>query len=128
MKPNYSVDVQVNGKSVATKKFTAADALAAATTVTLNDAQLAPGANQIRVVKAGDGRVYWSTRAEYYSNESKVVNTGSFKLSTARQYFKLTPQQKDGASFITSIRCPGRCRWATPWRCASPWAATSGST
>ena len=53
-------------------------------------------ANQIRIVKTGDGRLYWSMRGEYYSNESKVVNTGSFQLSTARQYFKLTPQQKDG--------------------------------
>ena len=29
LKPNYSVDVQVNGKTVATKKFTAADATGA---------------------------------------------------------------------------------------------------
>ena len=90
LKPNYSVEVQVNGKTVATKKFTAADALAPATTVTLNESQLAPGANQIRIAKSGDGRLYWSTRGEYYSNESKVVNTGSFKLSVARQYYKLT--------------------------------------
>ena len=34
--------------------------------------------------------------AEYYSNESKVVNTGSFKLSVARQYYRLSSQQKDG--------------------------------
>ncbi len=32
LKPNYSVEIQVNGKSVATKKFTPADALAPATT------------------------------------------------------------------------------------------------
>ena len=35
LKPNFSVEVQVNGKTVATKKFTAADALAPATSVTL---------------------------------------------------------------------------------------------
>ena len=38
--------------------------------------------------------LYWSVRGEYYSNEAKVVNTGSFKLSVARQYYKLTSQQK----------------------------------
>ena len=59
----------MNGKTVATKKFTAADALAPATTVTLNESQLAPGANQVRIAKTGDGRLYWSTRGEYYSNE-----------------------------------------------------------
>ncbi|HZP22051.1 MAG TPA: alpha-2-macroglobulin family protein, partial [Terriglobales bacterium] len=56
LKPNYSVEVQVNGKSVATKKFTSADALAPATTVTLSESQLAPANNDVRIVKTGDGR------------------------------------------------------------------------
>ncbi len=96
LKPNYSVEIQVNGKSVATKKFTPADALAPATTVTLNEAQLSTSGNDVRIVKTGDGRVYWSTRGDYYSNEKKVVNAGTFQLSTARQYYKLTSMQKDG--------------------------------
>jgi uncharacterized protein YfaS (alpha-2-macroglobulin family) len=93
LKPNFNVDVQLNGKSVASKKFTAADATAAPTSVTLNEAQLAQGANQIRLVKSGDGRLYWSGRGEYYSNQSNVVNTGTLELSTVREYYKLTPQQ-----------------------------------
>jgi alpha-2-macroglobulin len=92
--PNYSVEMQVNSESVVTKKFTAADALAPATTVTLNESQLAPGEDQVRIAKTGDGRVYWSVRGEYYSNESKVVNTSSFKLSVAREYYKLNSQQQ----------------------------------
>ncbi|MGB8772247.1 MAG: alpha-2-macroglobulin family protein [Candidatus Korobacteraceae bacterium] len=96
LKPNYSVEVQVNGKTVATKKFTAADALAPATAVVLNESQLVAGANQIRIGKSGEGRLYWSVRGEYYSSEAKVVNAGSFKLSVARQYYRLSPQQKDG--------------------------------
>ncbi len=86
----------MNGKTVATKKFTPADALAPATSITLNESQLAPAANQVRVVKTGDGRVYWSARGEYYSSDSKVVNVGRFSLSVARQYYKLSPVQKDG--------------------------------
>jgi alpha-2-macroglobulin len=96
LKPNYSVDVQVNGKTVATKKFTPADALAPATTLAIADSQLSPTANQVRIVKNGDGRLYWSTRGDYFSNEKKVVNAGSFQLSTARQYYRLTSMQKDG--------------------------------
>jgi uncharacterized protein YfaS (alpha-2-macroglobulin family) len=92
-KPNFSVDVQVNGKTVATKKFTGADTIAPATTLTLSEAQLAPGANQVRLVKSGEGRLYWSVRGEYYSSQPNVVNTGSFQLSTVREYYKLTPQQ-----------------------------------
>jgi uncharacterized protein YfaS (alpha-2-macroglobulin family) len=93
LKPNYNVEVQVNGKTVTTKTFTAADALAPATTITLNESQLAPEDNQVRIAKTGNGRVYWSVRGEYYSNETKAVNTGSFKLSVAREYYKLTSQQ-----------------------------------
>jgi len=96
LKPNYSVEVQVNGKNVATKKFTPADALAPATTLMLNEAQLTQVTNDIRIVKNGDGRVYWSARGEYYSSQKNVIDTGSFKLSTARQYYKLTSQQKNG--------------------------------
>lgn len=96
LKPNYSVDVQVNGKTVTTKKFTAADGLAPATNFILNEAQLGRGANQVQIAKTGEGRLYWSVRAEYYSNASKVVNTGTFQLSTVREYYKLAPQEKDG--------------------------------
>ncbi len=94
LKPSYSVEVQVNGKTVATKKFNAADALAPATPIALSESQLGPGENQVRIAKTGDGRLYWSVRSEYYSNEAKVVNTGSFKLSVAREYYKLTSQQQ----------------------------------
>jgi uncharacterized protein YfaS (alpha-2-macroglobulin family) len=92
LKPNFSIDVQVNGKTVATKKFSAADATAPPATVTLSDPQLAQGANQIRLLKSGNGRLYWSARGEYYSNQSNVVNAGTFQLSTVREYYKLTPQ------------------------------------
>ena len=93
LKPNFGVEVQVNGKTVATKKFTAADATAPATSVVLAESQLAAGANQIKLVKTGDDRLYWSARGEYYSSQPNVVNTGSFQLSTVREYYKLTPQQ-----------------------------------
>jgi len=93
LKPNFSVDVQVNGKTIATKKFTAADATAPPTVVTLPEAQLASAANQIRFVKNGDGHLYWSARGEYYSSQPNIVNTGTFQLSTVREYYKLTPQQ-----------------------------------
>jgi uncharacterized protein YfaS (alpha-2-macroglobulin family) len=96
LQPNYSVQVQVNGKTVATKTFTTADALAPATTVVLSESQLNSGTNQVRIAKSGDGRLYWSLRGEYYSSESKVVNTGSFKLSVVRQYYRLSSQQNEG--------------------------------
>ena len=109
LKPNYSVEVQVNGKTVATKKFTPADALAPATSVTLNESQLAPAANQVRVIKTGDGRAYWSVRGDYYSSESKVVNVGRFSLSGARSTTSSRLCRRTAAWSITSISSMGRC-------------------
>jgi uncharacterized protein YfaS (alpha-2-macroglobulin family) len=96
LKPNFSVGVKVNGNTVGTKKFTGADAFSPATAITLNDAQLAPENNQVQLTKSGDGRLYWSTRSEYYSSQQKVVNSGTFQLSVVRQYYKLTSTQKNG--------------------------------
>jgi len=62
--------------------------------MTLNDSQLAQAENQVRFVKNGDGQLYWSARGEYYSNQPNVVNTGTFQLSTVREYFKLSPVQR----------------------------------
>ncbi len=94
LKPNFSADVTVNGKDIGLKKFTADNALAPATAFTLNDPQLVPESNQVQFTKSGDGRLYWSTRGEYYSSQAKVVNSGTFQLSVVRQYYKLTSMQK----------------------------------
>jgi len=96
LKPNFNVEVQVNGRAAGSKKFTAADSLASPTTITLPEAQLAAGGNQIKISKNGDGQLYWSARGEYYSSQSSVVNTGTFQLSTVREYYKLTPVQSGG--------------------------------
>ncbi len=94
LKPDFTVDVKVNGKEAGSKKFTSENALAPATAMTLNDAQLEPESNQVQFAKSGNGRLYWSTRGEYYSSQSKVVNTGTFQLSVVRQYYKLTSVQR----------------------------------
>jgi uncharacterized protein YfaS (alpha-2-macroglobulin family) len=94
LKPNFTADVKVNGKDAETKKFTSDNALAPETALTLNDSQLAPESNQVQLSKSGNGRLYWSTRGEYYSSQPKVVNSGTFQLSVVRQYYKLTSVKK----------------------------------
>ncbi len=94
LKPKFTVNVNVNGKGVGSKQFTADNALNPATAITLSDSQLAPQANQVQFNKSGDGRLYWSTRGEYYSSQPKVVNSGTFQLSVVRQYYKLTSVQR----------------------------------
>jgi hypothetical protein len=96
LKPNYSVEVLVNDKPVLTKRFTESDALSpSSATVRLGPEQLGR-ANRVVIRKQGQGRLYWSLRGEYYSDEKKLTNAGSFNLTLAREYFKLSPvREKD---------------------------------
>ncbi|MDQ6700951.1 MAG: alpha-2-macroglobulin, partial [Acidobacteriota bacterium] len=103
LKPNFNATVSVNGKTVLTHSFRAADALAPASPkLRIAAADLAAETNEIRVERAGEGRLYWSVRQEYYSTEQKFVKTGSTELNLLRDYFKLTPG-KDGEKIVYKL-------------------------
>jgi alpha-2-macroglobulin len=91
LKPSYSVEVLVNDQRVLTKRFTEADALSpVSATIRLGPDQLGSN-NRVVIRKQGQGRLYWSLRGEYFSDEKKLTNVGSFNLTLAREYFKLSP-------------------------------------
>jgi uncharacterized protein YfaS (alpha-2-macroglobulin family) len=95
LKPNYSVEVLVNDKSMLTKRFGEGDALSTSlATVRLAGDQLGQG-NRVVIRKKGSGRLYWSLRGEYYSDEKKLTNVGAFNLTLAREYFKLSPVREN---------------------------------
>jgi hypothetical protein len=95
LKPSYSVDVLVNDKQVLTKRFTEADAFSpSSATVRLGPDQFGQ-ANRVVIRKQGQGRLYWALRGEYYSDEKKLTNVGSFNLTLAREYFKLSPMREN---------------------------------
>jgi len=115
MQPNYSVEIQVNGKAVATKKSLLPMRLPP-TTVVLSDSQLAPGVNQIRMRSRVTGAVLVGARRVLLEREESR-ESGTFKLSTARQYYKLTSSRRRKVVYhLDSLS--GRCRSATLWRCA----------
>jgi uncharacterized protein YfaS (alpha-2-macroglobulin family) len=95
--PDFSATLSVNGKQISSSRFTDADGLSpAAPVIRLKAADLAPGVNKIRISKSGEGRLYWSARAEYYSTEEKLAPTGTQSLSLSRDYFKLVPVKEGG--------------------------------
>jgi len=47
--------------------------------------------NHIRITTSGDGRLYYSTRAEYYSTEDRLQKSGTVSLNLLRDYFRLVP-------------------------------------
>jgi uncharacterized protein YfaS (alpha-2-macroglobulin family) len=92
LNPNMSVTVSVNGQTVI--------ANVADKVVDLDESKLQPGANHIRVATTGtSGRLYYSTRADYYSNEERLQKQGSVSLNILRDYFRLVPTH-DGERIV----------------------------
>jgi uncharacterized protein YfaS (alpha-2-macroglobulin family) len=92
LKPNLTATVYVNEKPAVTRKFDQATGIAAPDLV-LDESQLAAGVNHVRVTMQGTGRLYYSTRAEYYSTEDKLQKAGTVSLNILRDYFKLVPEK-----------------------------------
>ncbi|HEY0795308.1 MAG TPA: MG2 domain-containing protein [Acidisarcina sp.] len=95
---DFTVQVLVNGREVGQRHFTPADAQSGASlAIEVDASQLQPGENSVQVVRsAGDGRVYWSTRGQYFSTKKADFQAGTMSLNLTRDYFKLQPVTKDG--------------------------------
>jgi len=107
LNPNLNVTVYLNDRPVLTKKFDAASgavdaeitlnetpSVSASITPAVSSNMLLPGTNQIRITASGEGRTYYSTRAEYYSTEPKLEKTGTVSLNILRDYFRLSPSKQ----------------------------------
>jgi uncharacterized protein YfaS (alpha-2-macroglobulin family) len=92
LKPHLSVTVSVNGRTVLTRAFEEATAIDAPE-IKLDESKLAAGENAIRVTASGEGRLYYSARAEYFSTSQKLEKTGAVSLNILRDYFRLTPDK-----------------------------------
>ena len=89
---NITAKVYVNGQAVLTCKLDQATALTAPS-ISLDESKLAPGSNRIRITAQGEGRVYFSARAQYSSADEKLQKAGTVSLNLLRDYFKLTPSK-----------------------------------
>jgi uncharacterized protein YfaS (alpha-2-macroglobulin family) len=89
--PDFTVDVEVNGKQVLSKKFTAADLQVALAPSIKIPAELK---NSVKVRKSGEGRLYWMARASYSSDEDRLVKTGGVELNLLRDYYRLIPERR----------------------------------
>jgi hypothetical protein len=101
LNPNLTATVYVNDQPVLTQKFDSSSAGSEAS-LTLDESKLKPGTNQIRVTGNGKGRVYYSARADYFTNEEKLQATGPLTLGIQRDYFLLTPS-KGGAKIVWDL-------------------------
>lgn len=102
LNPNITATVYVNDQPVLTKKFDASTAGVDAE-LTLDESKLQAGENRIRISSAGQGRVYYSARAQYYSTEQQLQKTGSISLNILRDYFRLAPS-KQGDKIVYDLQ------------------------
>ncbi len=97
LKPHFTVTISKGDRQLLSRRFTDADVFSAEPPVIrLSAADVAAGSNVFKITKSGEGRLYWSARAEYYSAGEQLSGTGSASLSISREYFRLTPVQEGG--------------------------------
>ena len=89
IQPSMSYDLTVNGNKIATKQITAEDALSAPSQFAISRELLRDGENEITIQrKSGNGPIYFSARAEFFSLEEPLTPAGN-EIFVRRQYFKL---------------------------------------
>jgi len=101
LNPNITATVFVNDQPVLTKKFDPSMG-SGDSELKLDETKLQPGENSIRITGSGQGRVYYSARAEYFSSEQKLQKTGNISLNILRDYFRLTPN-KQGEKIVYDL-------------------------
>jgi uncharacterized protein YfaS (alpha-2-macroglobulin family) len=87
LNPDMDAKVIVDGKVVASRRFTKADATKPETVITLDSMTLGTGSAAVRVEKTGTGRLYYTARLESASSENlmkPVVDESG--LSVERSY------------------------------------------
>lgn len=89
VQPAIGYQLLVNGNPVATKQITAEDALSAPSQFAISRELLRDGENEISIVrKSGNGPLYFSAAAEFFSLEEPLKPAGN-EIFVKRQYFKL---------------------------------------
>ncbi|MGC4083427.1 MAG: alpha-2-macroglobulin family protein [Vicinamibacterales bacterium] len=89
-----SADVLVNGVRAGTVRFDAAS-LTAPNPV-LIEAPAAAGANSVRIVRQGEGSLYFDAGVRYYDRPAAAERTGTRRLAMLRRYFTLSPVDVKG--------------------------------
>src|SRR5215213_4560100 len=89
IRPALGYELLVNGTSVTTKQITAEDALSAPSKFAISRELIRDGQNEITIVrKNGNGPIYFSARAEFFSLEEPLKPAGN-EIFVRREYFKL---------------------------------------
>jgi uncharacterized protein YfaS (alpha-2-macroglobulin family) len=93
LKAELEYELQVNGRTIATKKLTGDDVLAAPSRFEIDREIIRDGVNDIRILRksGGAGPIYFAAEAEYFSLEEPIPAAGN-EIFVRREYYKLVPK------------------------------------
>ncbi len=90
LKTDLEFDVLVNGSHIATQRVTPASVLSAPSLFRIKQELLRDGNNEIQIrKKSGNGPLYFSTEAKFFSLEEPVTAAGN-EIFVKREYFRLS--------------------------------------
>ena len=93
LEPDYSLKVWVNNELYLEKRMTKADVFNKETPIVIDGSRLRNGANDIKIEKIGNGKVYVSSQLSYYTNEEQIhPREDGFRVE--KEYFKLEKYTK----------------------------------
>jgi alpha-2-macroglobulin len=92
LKADMTFKVMVNGSRVAERKVSSADIFSAPSQFEI-DPSLIADTNEVRIVReSGDGPLYFSANAKFFSTEEPIAPAGN-EIFVKREYFKIVPRQ-----------------------------------
>ncbi len=87
--PDLEYELLVNGKSIARRKISGADAFNAPSQFVIDPKLIRNGENDVRIVRrSGNGPVYFAANARYFSLEEPIPPAGN-EIFVRRQYYKM---------------------------------------
>ncbi|MEJ5261103.1 MAG: MG2 domain-containing protein [Ignavibacterium sp.] len=110
LNPDYNLKVYLNDKEVLSKKYSADDIYSEVEVIKIEgskDNLLRSNSNRIRIVKSGNGKVYFSAVTEYFTTDlNSISKENGFKIR--REYYLLEPKEKDGKIIYTKEKFNGK--------------------
>ncbi len=112
LNPDYNATVYINGEQITNKHFTREDIFKETGTIKLSglkDNILHKGENEIKIVKNGSGKLYFSGINQYYTkNETAAAKTNNFRVK--REYYILRPEQLKDRIIYTKVPFDGEIK------------------
>jgi uncharacterized protein YfaS (alpha-2-macroglobulin family) len=110
--PQFTAEVYVNGEKAFDKSFTSANVFDEPALIKINSsttAALKNGVNTVRIIKHGEGKLYFSGMNEYYSKERVTpVRDNSYRVK--REYYILRPENEKGRIIYHKEKLQGKVK------------------